>query len=71
MGRDLNVCWSASACHSALTPLHSNTQHTTLQSNSEHSRHWFFRGDIVLDGERMPYNLFDIVRAPLDVSLRG
>ena len=21
------------------------------QSNSEHSRHWFFRGDIVIDGK--------------------
>ena len=41
------------------------------QSNSEHSRHWFFRGDIVLDGERMPHNLMDIVKAPLDVSLLG
>jgi hypothetical protein len=38
------------------------------QSNSEHSRHWFFRGDIVLDGEKMPHNLMDIVKAPLDVS---
>ena len=38
------------------------------QSNSEHSRHWFFRGDIVLDGARMPHNLMDIVKAPLDAN---
>ncbi|KIY99597.1 phosphoribosylformylglycinamidinesynthase [Monoraphidium neglectum] len=41
------------------------------QSNSEHSRHWFFRGDIVLDGEKMPHNLMDIVKAPLDVNPRN
>lgn len=34
------------------------------QSNSEHSRHWFFRGDIVVDGIRMPENLMDIIKAP-------
>lgn len=38
------------------------------QSNSEHSRHWFFRGDIVLDGRKMPHNLMDIVKAPLEVG---
>ena len=36
------------------------------QSNSEHSRHWFFRGDLVIDGERVPYTLMDLVRTTLD-----
>jgi phosphoribosylformylglycinamidine synthase len=38
------------------------------QSNSEHSRHWFFKGELVIDGQKVPDNLMDIVRAPLDVS---
>ncbi len=36
------------------------------QSNSEHSRHWFFKGDLVIDGQAAPHNLMDIVKAPLD-----
>lgn len=32
------------------------------QSNSEHSRHWFFKADLYIDGEKMPENLFDIVK---------
>lgn len=39
------------------------------QSNSEHSRHWFFKGDLVIDGDKKPHNLMDIVREPLDVSV--
>ncbi len=35
------------------------------QSNSEHSRHWFFKGRLVIDGEEMPDHLFDVVRRPL------
>ena len=35
------------------------------QSNSEHSRHWFFRGRLVIDGEEMPYTLMDIIKHPL------
>lgn len=35
------------------------------QSNSEHSRHWFFKGRLVIDGVEMPSNLFDIVRDTL------
>jgi phosphoribosylformylglycinamidine synthase len=35
------------------------------QSNSEHSRHWFFRGRLIIDGEEMPYTLMDIIRHPL------
>lgn len=34
------------------------------QSNSEHSRHWFFRGNLVIDGQQMPQNLFQIVKEP-------
>lgn len=38
------------------------------QSNSEHSRHWFFRGNIVIDGEAMPSNLFQLVKEPWKVN---
>jgi phosphoribosylformylglycinamidine synthase len=36
------------------------------QSNSEHSRHWFFRGRLVIDGQEMPRNLLCLVRDTLD-----
>ena len=36
------------------------------QSNSEHSRHWFFKGRLVIDGEEMPDHLMAMIRAPLD-----
>jgi phosphoribosylformylglycinamidine synthase len=36
------------------------------QSNSEHSRHWFFRGDLVIDGAAIPHTLMDLVRSTLD-----
>lgn len=32
------------------------------QSNSEHSRHWFFKADLYIDGEKMPEDLFSIVK---------
>lgn len=32
--------------------------------NSEHSRHWFFRGIQVIDGTEMPESLMDIVKEP-------
>jgi phosphoribosylformylglycinamidine synthase len=35
------------------------------QSNSEHSRHWFFKGRLVLDGEAMPEHLIEMIRGPL------
>lgn len=38
------------------------------QSNSEHSRHWFFKGRIVVDGEEAPKHLFDIVRDTLKAN---
>ena len=34
------------------------------QSNSEHCRHWFFGGALVVGGERMPETLFSMVKAP-------
>nr|QKY14978.1 phosphoribosylformylglycinamidine synthase (PURL) [Polytomella parva] len=34
------------------------------QSNSEHSRHWFFRGNLVIDGKPISETLFSIVKAP-------
>ncbi|MBI5640555.1 MAG: phosphoribosylformylglycinamidine synthase, partial [Nitrospirae bacterium] len=36
------------------------------QSNSEHSRHWFFRGRLVIDGREMPHNLMQIIRETLE-----
>jgi len=35
------------------------------QSNSEHSRHWFFKGLMVVDGEEMPGDLMEHVGATL------
>ena len=35
------------------------------QSNSEHSRHWFFGGRLVLDGEEQPRTLFQLVKDTL------
>ncbi len=34
------------------------------QSNSEHSRHWFFGGRLVIDGREMPDHLMRIVKEP-------
>jgi len=36
------------------------------QSNSEHSRHWFFKGRLIIDGQEAPHDLMTLVRAPLD-----
>lgn len=30
------------------------------QSNSEHSRHWFFGGDMIIDGKKMDKTLFQV-----------
>ncbi|KAJ1293891.1 hypothetical protein BS78_01G104000 [Paspalum vaginatum] len=38
------------------------------QSNSEHSRHWFFNGKLVIDGQTMPSTLFQLVKSPLKVN---
>jgi phosphoribosylformylglycinamidine synthase len=35
------------------------------QSNSEHSRHWFFKGRLIIDGAEMPHTLMDIIMQPL------
>lgn len=35
------------------------------QSNSEHSRHWFFKGNLVIDGEPAPHHLLDVVQQTL------
>ena len=34
------------------------------QGNSEHSRHWFFGGKMVIDGKEMPSTLFQLVKRP-------
>ncbi|HSX24652.1 MAG TPA: phosphoribosylformylglycinamidine synthase [Candidatus Andersenbacteria bacterium] len=34
-------------------------------ANSEHSRHWYFKGQIVIDGTPMQQTLFEIVQQPL------
>jgi phosphoribosylformylglycinamidine synthase len=34
------------------------------QSNSEHSRHWFFKGRLVIDGTEVPRTLLDIIQEP-------
>ncbi len=36
------------------------------QSNSEHSRHWFFKGRIVIDRREMPASLIGMIRGPLE-----
>ncbi len=38
------------------------------QSNSEHSRHWFFKGKLVLDGADIPQTLMQIVKSPLKAN---
>ncbi len=41
------------------------------QSNSEHSRHWFFNGRLIIDGEEKPDNLLDLMRDPLRTNPRN
>lgn len=38
------------------------------QSNSEHSRHWFFKGRLIIDGEEMPQTLMELIKAPLKAN---
>ncbi|GLT75444.1 hypothetical protein SLA2020_471690 [Shorea laevis] len=38
------------------------------QSNSEHSRHWFFNGKIVIDGQPMERTLMQIVKSTLQAN---
>jgi phosphoribosylformylglycinamidine synthase len=35
------------------------------QSNSEHSRHWFFKGRLIIDGQEISENLMDIIQQTL------
>ncbi len=36
------------------------------QANSEHSRHWFFKGRLVIDGKEIPEALLQMIKSPLD-----
>jgi phosphoribosylformylglycinamidine synthase len=36
------------------------------QSNSEHSRHWFFKGNLIIDGICILYTLMDVIRGPYE-----
>ncbi len=40
-------------------------------ANSEHSRHGFFKGRQVIDGEEMPHTLFSLVTQTLETSPEG
>jgi phosphoribosylformylglycinamidine synthase len=37
------------------------------QSNSEHSRHWFFKGRLIVDGREVPHDLIELIKKPLDI----
>ncbi len=41
------------------------------QANSEHSRHWFFKGKIVIDGKEMPETLLQVVFSTLDANSKN
>ncbi|MFC2122401.1 phosphoribosylformylglycinamidine synthase [Bacteroidota bacterium] len=34
-------------------------------NNSEHSRHWFFKGKLIVDGREIPDNLFQIIKSTI------
>ncbi|MEE8324587.1 MAG: phosphoribosylformylglycinamidine synthase, partial [Candidatus Humimicrobiaceae bacterium] len=38
------------------------------QANSEHSRHWFFKGRLILDGKEVPETLFQLIQAPMEAN---
>ncbi len=38
------------------------------QANSEHSRHWFFKGRLILDGREVQETLMQLITAPLDAN---
>jgi len=38
------------------------------QSNSEHSRHWFFKGRLIIEGAEVPDHLMAIVQRPLQAN---
>ncbi len=41
------------------------------QSNSEHSRHWFFKGRLIIDGRESSETLMEIVKEPLEKNPRN
>ncbi len=38
------------------------------QANSEHSRHWFFKGQLIIDEKKVPDTLMDLIKYPLKVN---
>jgi phosphoribosylformylglycinamidine synthase len=38
------------------------------QSNSEHSRHWFFKGKLIVDGREVPHHLIELIQKPLKAN---
>ncbi|MEE8328339.1 MAG: phosphoribosylformylglycinamidine synthase, partial [Thermodesulfovibrionia bacterium] len=38
------------------------------QSNSEHSRHWFFKGRLIIDGKEAPHTLMEIIKQPFKAA---
>ncbi|MFC2006875.1 phosphoribosylformylglycinamidine synthase, partial [Chloroflexota bacterium] len=34
-------------------------------NNSEHSRHWFFKGKLIVDGQAVPNTLLQIIKSPI------
>jgi len=38
------------------------------QSNSEHSRHWFFKGKLIIDGKEASQSLLEIIKHPLKAN---
>lgn len=38
------------------------------QSNSEHSRHWFFRGRLFIEGKEAPETLMQIIKKPYEIN---
>lgn len=41
------------------------------QSNSEHSRHWFFKGKLIINGKEIPETLFQIIKSTLKANLNN
>ncbi len=41
------------------------------QSNSEHSRHWFFKGRMVLDGQEQAASLLELIQEPMRANPRN
>ena len=41
------------------------------QSNSEHSRHWFFNGGLYIKNKKVPHTLFELVKKPYKLNPRN